>query len=208
MENLKPKMSIKKGTFFFVVLIGVFVLTFSVLYFIGLVPNYFKPETAQDIAGDFYDLPENDQVLPDTFTRPDRVIIEKVGIDAKISKPSTVNVNVLDDLLRQGAVYYPGSGTIEQGNIFLFGHSTNWAVVQNQAYKTFNGLEKLKKGDEIVLESGGENFIYKVTDVELVDADNALVEFNNSGQTLTISTCNTFGEKQERWVVQAVLTKN
>jgi len=194
-SNLKTK----KILYFAVVMFGVFGLTFGALSLVGLVPKTLKVE---NIIKDS-DLPKNKEVIVGDLTKPDRVIIEKIGIDVKVLQPSSVNVAVLDETLKKGSVYYPGSGTIEQGNIFIFGHSTNWPVVQNPAYRTFNGLEKLKTGDLIKLGAGDESFSYKVKTVELVDAENALVEFDNSGQILTLSTCNTFGEKQERWVVVA-----
>jgi LPXTG-site transpeptidase (sortase) family protein len=189
----------KKTIYFVGVMIGVFGLSFIILDFVGFVP---KPLNLQNIITDA-DLPKNRENLPGTLTRPDKIVIEKIGVNSKVLQPDSVNVTVLDETLKKGAAYYPGSGTIEQGNIFIFGHSTNWPVVQNQAYKTFNGLDKLVKGDTITLGAGEQNFSYKVTSVELVDSNNSLVKFDNSGQTLTLSTCNTFGQKQERWVVKA-----
>jgi sortase (surface protein transpeptidase) len=71
----------------------------------------------------------------------------------------------------------------------LFGHSTNWQVVQNEAFKTFNGLEDLKNGDEIFLESDGRTFIYKVRKVSLLDENQAEVKLNVTERILTISRC-------------------
>ncbi len=135
--------------------------------------------------------------------RPTRVIIPKVGVDSNIEHPLDPNINSLDIALQNGAVHYPGSGTVNRGNIFLFGHSTNWKVVQNKAYQTFNGVEELVSGDEIILETEGQSIIYIVSNVSLVDEDQALVEIGGDQRKLTISTCNSFGEKQERWVVEA-----
>lgn len=140
-----------------------------------------------------------------TATKPTRVTIDSIGVDSEILAPSSPRVDVLDAALKKGAVYYPGSGTIEQGNIFLFGHSTNWAIVQNQAYKTFNGLEKLKRGEEIKLEAEGKTYVYAVESVSLVDSNTAFVDLTKTGRRLTISTCDTFGRKADRWVVDAVL---
>jgi LPXTG-site transpeptidase (sortase) family protein len=131
------------------------------------------------------------------------VVIEKVGVDTIVGQPNTRDVSILDQHLTRGAVHYPGSGTVEQGNIFIFGHSTGIQVVQNQAYKTFNGIEKLQNGDEIRVEAEGQIYIYKVTSVKLFNEDDALITFDNSKRLLTLSTCNTFGAKQERWVVEA-----
>jgi sortase (surface protein transpeptidase) len=118
------------------------------------VPNNLRVENIITDA----DLPKNKEVVYEGTTVPDRIIIEKIGIDTKVIKPSAINVSILDEVLKQGAVYYPGSGTVEKGNIFVFGHSTNWPVVKNPAYKTFNGLDKLKSGDEIIVEAENKNF--------------------------------------------------
>jgi LPXTG-site transpeptidase (sortase) family protein len=132
------------------------------------------------------------------------VSIPAIDVQSIILHPETPRVDVLDEALRQGAVYYPGSGTIEEGNIFLFGHSSNWAIVQNQAYKTFNGLEDLTAGEEIFLTANGKTYVYEVESVSHVDANVGFVDLSRPGRRLTISTCDTFGAKSDRWVVDAV----
>ncbi len=134
---------------------------------------------------------------------PQAIKIPKVGIETVVEIPGSQEISVLNSSLEKGAVYYPESGTIAQGNMFIFGHSSNWKIVQNKAYKTFNGIEELVPGDEIFLESGGKDYIYEVAQVSLVNDDEALVEIGGTGRKLTLSTCNSFGEKQERWVVEA-----
>jgi LPXTG-site transpeptidase (sortase) family protein len=140
-----------------------------------------------------------------TSTDVIRIRAPKVDIDAPIMHPVSTDVTMLDNALKNGAVYYPGSGTPNSGNIFIFGHSTNWAVVQNQAYKTFNGLKDLQKGDEMYLDTDDTTFVYRVDSIVLADADDAFVTFDSSVPKLTVSTCNTFGEKQERHIVEATL---
>lgn len=134
---------------------------------------------------------------------PLRIVIDGVGIDTQIQNPNTTDVAVLDEELRSGAVHYPGSGIPGNGNMFLFGHSSGLAVVRNEAYKTFNGIQNVEKGDEIVVYSEDEKFIYRVLNVKLVSAEEALVDFSSSKDMLTLSTCNTFGQKQDRFVVEA-----
>jgi sortase (surface protein transpeptidase) len=104
---------------------------------------------------------------------PTRIVISKIGVDATISNPSTTNVTTLDEYLKLGAVRYPGSGLLGVGNMFIFGHST-----------------------------GAKIYRYMVSSVVLVDQTRALVEFNDKNM-LTLSTCNTFGAKSERYVVEA-----
>ena len=211
---------VKKAITFYIQSGVIFAITFTILLVMGFVPTEFTRSksikksptndvsdvaSSTDTSDDFVPLKKDEAPL--TQTKPERITIAKIGVDSYIQAPQSQNVSALDQALQKGAVYYPGSGTIEKGNIFLFGHSTNWKIVNNQAYKTFNDLDKLEEGDEITLEADGYAYIYSVTDVTLVNDDEGLVEFNNSGRTLTISTCNTFGAKQERWVVDAVFKR-
>lgn len=166
-------------------------------------PNSLKEVTyVRDRDGRILKSQDNENIAG--TTKPTRVVISSVGIDTQVLEPSSVLVEVLDQFLQRGAVYYPGSGTIEQGNIFIFGHSTNWPVVQNQAYKTFNNLEDVKVGEEITVYADGKKYIYEVEKVSLLDANAAFIDLSRSGRRLTISTCNTFGQKSDRWVVDAV----
>jgi LPXTG-site transpeptidase (sortase) family protein len=196
-----------KNTMHFVgILFAIFIISFLIFSFLGLAPkslslkDYFWPDQGSDLIRNL------DQAIAlDTtdYIRPDRITIPKIGVNTIIEQPNTRDVSELDRLLQNGAVHYPGSGSVSAGNMFIFGHSTGFSVVQNPAYKAFNNLEDLSRGDEIEIFADGDIYIYKVTKVTLVNDDQALVEFNNTARTLTISTCNTFGAKQERWVVEA-----
>ena len=211
-QSIQQKIAKRKARqpyIFALQMLGIFAITFSVLYYFGFVPEQLKnnPQVADSDPSDSSDLYPNDDApiddSPNTSTTPTRITIAAIGVNSVITHPASADVATLDEYLKQGAVYYPGSGTIEQGNIFLFGHSTNWKVVNNQAYKTFNGLDKLKTGDEIILKADNKEYIYVVDKVTLADDNEALVNFTNTGRKLTISTCNTFGAKQERWVVES-----
>jgi len=200
MEKLGLKSVYKKGKLSFVLqVVAIFVATFAILFIFGLVPNEFKKNTfsVQKVS-------KNETVdTPEKRTLPDHISIPTIGVDSQIERPNTPNVDVLDEALKKGAVYYPGSGSIEKGNVFLFGHSTGFKVVNNQAYKTFNNLDKLTKGEEIYIESEGKTYVYTVDTVVLADENTALVNLDTNERKLTLSTCNTFGAKQERWVVEA-----
>lgn len=148
---------------------------------------------------------ETKVVVAQSLTKPSRVFIPSVGIDTVVLQPGSPVVEVLDSALSKGAVYYPGSGFIEQGNVFIFGHSSGLPVVINQAYKTFNGIEKTKIGDEIILYDGtGKKHTYIIERVYQADSESAFIDLSRNGRRLTISTCNSFGSKTDRWVVDAV----
>lgn len=136
--------------------------------------------------------------------KPSKIIIDKINVESNIQHPSKVSVSVLDAALKEGVVHYPGSGRPgDDRRMFLFGHSSRLPVVQNQAYKSFNGLEELSVGDEIKVQGGGDTFVYQVSSVRVVDKDEALVSFTDSKGGLTLSTCTTFGSRENRVVVKA-----
>ncbi len=196
-------MNSKDFTIIGIVTLVIFAGTYTLLSILGFTPKEFQSanntEPKETENFEYNQTDENsDQIL-----YPDRVTISKIGVDSVVEKPQSQDVTVLDQALNKGAVYYPGSGTVDRGNMFLFGHSTGFSVVNNQAYKTFNDLNKLVKGDEIEIESDGKIFIYKVTNLSLVDENSAFVDFSKTNRMLTISTCNSFGAKQDRWVVEA-----
>lgn len=223
---MAPKNSQKETTIFIAQVAGAFIVTFIVLGLFGLLPKELKPDVASVPAVALQDdapadatrgtsinrlastrsesSQETSPRAPQTATKPTYISIPSIGVKSTILQPESPRVDVLDEALKKGAVYYPGSGTIEQGNIFLFGHSTNWAIVQNQAYKTFNDLDKLSVGEEIYLTAGGKTYVYEVETVSHVDANTAFVDLSRPGRRLTISTCDTFGAQSDRWVVDAV----
>lgn len=188
----------------------IFTVTYTFLLLIGFAPKQFQSSKNDTVENIFQVVSKKDSdVVKNTDTNliPQKIEIPKIGVSSIIQIPPSIDVATLDSSLAKGAVYYPGSGTLQGGNLFLFGHSTNWKVVNNQAYKTFNDLDKLKKGDEIELTSNGKKYIYKVTTVRHAADDDVLVEFNKGDRMLTISTCDTFGKKQDRWVVEAEFTR-
>ena len=136
--------------------------------------------------------------------KPIRIIADKVGIDSVILNPENTEVTSLDEALKYGVVRYPKSGVLgEKDNIYLFGHSTSIEVVRNKAYKALNGLNKLEKGDTIKIQSENNEYIYVVTSVKMKKNSEAIVTFNTGKKTLTISTCNTLGAKEDRYIVEA-----
>jgi LPXTG-site transpeptidase (sortase) family protein len=188
---------------------GVTYLTLALFGFLPPSTNVFgagaKPSEREVEAA--YELPvAPEDEAADTRTVPTRVQIPAISVDADIRVPDAVDVPTLDNLLSMGAVYYPGSGVIEGGNVFVFAHSTNWSVVRNEAYKTFNNLDDLRPGDSIYLTADGREYEYVVESVRVAPDSEVLVSFGGSARRLTLSTCNTFGLKEERIVVEARAT--
>ena len=139
---------------------------------------------------------------------PQRLVIPAIGVDAKIYSPTSTSTKALDYELTKGPVRYPGSGTVGYGNMFIFGHSTGWSVVQNKAYKVFNQIKTLQKGDIIYVDaapdsSGVKTYEYRVREVTEVNKNDTQINFDTANNMLTLSTCDSFGARSDRFVVTA-----
>lgn len=136
---------------------------------------------------------------------PIKIEIPAVGISADIVNPTSLDIAVLDRELLKGAVRYPTSARLgETGNAVLFGHSSYLPVVHNQAYKTFNGIQKLAAGDAVTVYSSGTAYTYRVRSVAKENANNnSAIPLSVIGKMLTLVTCNSFGAKTDRFVVTA-----
>lgn len=198
---------------------GFFLASVALLSVFGFIPSEFKVDTGKSnvieqvknaaispLIGE-----KNETIQPSVkveYEQPIRIVIPSVGTDGVIRNPTSTNINTLDNELTQGAVRYPGSGFPGVGNMFIFGHSTGIKIVQNKAYKVFNTIQNTKEGDEVHILTSKNLYIYKVATVEEVDKNEALVEFNTKGKAmLTLSTCDSFGTKNDRFVVKAVFDR-
>lgn len=136
---------------------------------------------------------------------PVKIEIEKIGLAAIIANPTTTNIEALDEYLLKGAARYPTSAKLgEIGNVVLFGHSSYLPVVGNQAYKAFNGIQKLVAGDLIKVYSAKATYTYRVRTMEKESAESGVgINLAVSGRVLTLATCNSFATKSDRFVVTA-----
>ena len=90
--------------------------------------------------------------------------------------------------------------------MLLFGHSSYLNSVFNSAYKTFNDIQKLRTGDVVSIYSRNTEYRYRVVGVRLAKATNTdeVIDLSaNRGKRLTLVTCNSFGAKSDRFVVEA-----
>ncbi len=176
------------------------------LYAIDLVPER-QTAVADQVVDDVQKeglIQQTPDVTP--VSKPTRVIIESIGVDTVVLTPEVADLEVLDTALLSGAVQYPGSPDAgEEGNMLIFGHSSYLPVVKNKAFQAFNKLGTLKPGEEIVVLSDEYRYRYEVKSVRLSRAEDTVIDFTAREPMLTIATCNTFGQKQERWVVTATL---
>jgi len=184
----------KKPWEFLTVFLVIFFLMAVALFIVDFVPEPVTVDSSHDSQTPVVqNYPSEDPV---------RIVVHKVGIDTQIENPVSTDITVLDDALYKGAVRYPESGLLgDNSTVYLFGHQSGLPVVKNKAFKAFNGIQNLEAGDEITVYSATAVYTYRVASVEKVNAETALIPLNSGSRTLTLSTCNSFGQKSERFVV-------
>ncbi|MBI2029182.1 sortase [Candidatus Gottesmanbacteria bacterium] len=134
------------------------------------------------------------------------IVIPKIAANTKvISDVDASNYDEYIEALREGVAhalgtYFPG----EQGNIYLFAHSTDnfWNVGRYNA--VFYLLKELEAGDEVDLYYQGIRHRYTVTQREIVDPDDThfLTDAKDT-ETLTLQTCWPPGTTLKRLIVVA-----
>lgn len=186
---------------FFGVFVSLFLLLVVILSYLDLLPSR---KVSMVVAT------PNTTIVKETSTferieLPTTIEIPKLKLVAPISNATTTDVAILDKALLSGAVRYPTSARLgENGNIVIFAHSSYLPVVRNQAYKTFNGIQKLVKGDTVTVYADGTAYTYMVRTVNKESASSdAGIDLATSGRVLTLATCDSFGSKTDRFVVTA-----
>jgi LPXTG-site transpeptidase (sortase) family protein len=137
---------------------------------------------------------------------PLRIEIESAGISTPITVSKSTDASVLERSLLSGAVQYPTDTLLgEKGNMLIFAHSSYLPTVHNKAYRAFNGLGSVKKGESVKVYSQTHEYIYIVYESYKALADEATIAFSADTPLLTLATCNTFGAKEERFIIHAHL---
>ncbi len=191
--------------------LGLFAIAFLgnviVLGYLGLLP-----EMSQSSITPIVSLTANQSGVTSIQTRspavaelPAKIEIIKINLSANVVNPTTTSIEALDTELLKGVVRYPTSAKLgETGNVVLFGHSSYLPVVGNKAYKAFNEIQKLVAGDVVVVYASDTVYTYEVKSVAKEKADNnAAIPLSVTGKVLTLVTCNSFGAKEDRFVVTA-----
>jgi LPXTG-site transpeptidase (sortase) family protein len=138
--------------------------------------------------------------LPKTLT------IDALGRTLTVYNPASRSVSSLDTALLSGVVRHPDSAELDQnGNVFILGHSSYLPVVHNKSYQAFNGIQNLKWGDTIRVDSATTEYVYRVEKVYKAKASGLVIPVAEAGKHLTLATCNSFGTTDDRFIVEASL---
>ena len=141
---------------------------------------------------------------------PTRIIFDTLDErSVTVLNPESRSVEVLDTALLSGVVRHPDSADFERtGTILLFGHSSYLPNVLNKNFQAFNGIQKLTWGDTVRLQSSDTEYVYRVDRVYEASASDADVKIETGKSKLTLVTCDSFGAKTDRFVVEASLIES
>ncbi len=118
---------------------------------------------------------------------------------AKIGLSKVIVQGTSTDDLRQGPGHYPGTPLPgELGNAAIAGHRTTYGA-------PFYDLDRLARGDPIVVKTVQGTFTYHVTTAVIVSPDDTSVVDNTATAELTLTTCNPRFSASQRLVVHAAL---
>lgn len=149
----------------------------------------------------------NSILAPETVNELPLILkIPSLNREVTILNPISRSINDLDNALLSGVVRHPDSAVLgQEGNLFILGHSSYLPKVFNKNFQALNGIQNLKWGDIITLESTDTVYTYQVKKVYQAKAANITVPIAGAGKHLTLATCNSFGSKDDRYIVEADL---
>ena len=134
------------------------------------------------------------------------IVIEKIGVSAPIIlNVSVQNQDAYKEALKYGVAHAKGSALPGQnGNAYLFAHSSINFWELGKYATVFNLLSKLEEGDIIVLFYKGERFDYEVIDRRVVAGFNTIPLVRQTVYPiLTLQTCDPPGTTLNRLIVTA-----
>ncbi len=152
---------------------------------------------------------EIENIIPlDPIDQNFSVIIPKIDVNAPVVENiSTSKEKEYMDALRKGVAHAIGTPVPgENGNIFLFAHSSLNFWKLGPYATVFNLLNKLEKGDIVVLYYKGNVYEYSVFSHEVVpgwNTDPFDADYENS--VVTLVTCDPPGTTINRRVIKAKL---
>ncbi len=139
-----------------------------------------------------------------------RLEILSLGIAAPIVYPEKNEEAAYQEALIAGVAHYPGTALPgEPGNVYIFGHSSDYLWRPGDYKTVFALLPRIKIGAEIILTNSlGKNFHYKVTSSFAVGAGEVkwLDQGDYQKKLLTLQTSYPVGTALRRWIVRAELS--
>lgn len=135
--------------------------------------------------------------------------IQSLDIQAPVVYVEEVNEAGFQEALRRGVVHYPGTALPGQfGNVYIFGHSSDYPWAKGDYKTIFALLPRIQSGHEIKLsDPDGNLYTYAVTQTFVAEPSDThlLSQYNNEKKLLTLQTSYPLGTALRRYIVVAEL---
>lgn len=145
-----------------------------------------------------------------------RIIIPKIGKNiplVEVTESLIGNEKELNDIfmkdLENGVVRYPSSVKPgEDGNTFIFWHSSNFPWIKWNYNEVFALMDKLSYGDEIIVYYEQKKYVYVIREKHVIDPKNVgVIKKSDLKPRLTLMTCWPIGTTLNRLIVAAELVE-
>lgn len=152
---------------------------------------------------------KNKEIIP--LDKDFGLVIPKLDINVKVfahvdaTKPQEYLPILAQGVAQAKGSFLPG----QQGNVFIFAHSTDTPLNASRYNAVFYLINKLEKDDEIFVYYQQQKYIYKVVEKKIV-APEKLADYLKTlrGETLTLQTCYPPGTTLKRLIVTARLVES
>lgn len=144
-----------------------------------------------------------------------RIVIPKIGKNIPLLDITQEKVGGVDELndifmkeLENGVIRYPGSAKPgNEGNSFIFGHSSNFPWMGGEFNDVFALLDKVVFDDEIIVYYGQEKYTYKISKKNVIRPGDVSVlkNDNKDRKQITLMTCWPIGTTLNRLVLTGEL---
>ena len=214
-NELYRQIRLRKVAFFVTFFVAV-LLAYTVLFIIDFIPEPVKEvpvdkaTTQTQVSQEVEEMEEVVEMVPAVDSPlPLKVIFDTLDREVTVLNPASRAIAALDTALLDGAVRHPDSADFtEDGNIFILAHSSYLPNVFNKNFQAFNGIQDLTWGDTVRLQSEDMEYVYRVDKVYKAMASEVFVPETPGEAKLTLATCDSFGSKDDRFMVEATLVES
>lgn len=162
-------------------------------------------------------VPAKPQIAVDFDIVPyeNRIVVPKIGKNVPlvdVEQGNNVDFDHMENIfmkeLEKGVIRYPGTARPgENGNAFIFGHSSNFPWMPGSYNQVFALLDQLVYGDEIIVYYNQKKYVYVINQKEIVKPGDVKVlqRDNAEKKELSLMTCWPVGTTLKRMIVFAEL---
>lgn len=149
------------------------------------------------------------QDAPAELGEPNQLSIPSLQIIAPIQYAEEANEEKFQEALQNGVVHYPGTAEVgELGNVYIFGHSSDYAFTKGSFKTVFALLPHIEKNSEIIIsDKAGKKYYYEVTESFVANNEDVylLGQYEYKEKLLTLQTSYPVGTALKRYIVKARL---